>query len=65
MKKMLSMFFVLTVATVMAAPTLDLYPVQKNRSAVIGGAIVERPDATVILLILLFLNGSSSVTTVQ
>ena len=49
MKKMLLFVCTLTVFTVMAAPMLDLYPAQKNRSVVVGGAMVERPDATVVL----------------
>lgn len=35
--------------TVTASPQLSLYLAQRNKSPIIGGAIVERPDATVLM----------------
>jgi len=49
MKKFILFMAALTVLTAAAAPQLALFPAQRNKSSILGGAIVERPDATVLL----------------
>ena len=49
MKKMVMFAAVFAVLNAVAAPQLEVFPAQRNKSPIIGGAVVERPDATVLL----------------
>ncbi len=49
MKKIILFAAVFALFSVFAAPQLQLFPAQRNKSPIIGGAVVERPDATVLL----------------
>ena len=49
MKKFIMFIAAMVMLTVTASPQLSLYLAQRNKSPIIGGAIVERPDATVLM----------------
>lgn len=49
MKKLVVLAVFSVILNAVAAPQLQLFPAQRSKAPIIGGAIVERPDATVLL----------------
>ena len=49
MKKLVVFAVFSVILNAVAAPQLQLFPAQRSKAPIIGGAIVERPDATVLL----------------
>ena len=49
MKKVIMFMAFFAVLSAVAAPQLEMFPAQSNKTPIIGGAVVERPDATVVL----------------
>ena len=49
MKKVIMFMTFFAVLSAVAAPQLEMFPAQRNKTPIIGGAVVERPDATVVL----------------
>ena len=49
MKKLILFAAMFVMLSAFAAPQLDLFPAKRNKSPIVGGAVVERPDATVLL----------------